>query len=176
MWLFQFINYLFKIGLFLQFFLLAFWIFFMAYYAYHAFDKKQLCVKLPHGLYIRHKGLLNPIKFLPIGSSLNLEKADGEVLVAAHIRTFYMTETTIYGRAEPFFFPDYGFAYRPDIGFVRHDQAPTLYQQLIDEAGTLIDIQPREGGDNYILTNLRSAYYALRQKAEYKHNCHPTLF
>ncbi len=139
------------------------------------------CAKLPNGVYISQLAVFNlsyPRHFI---TPVTLKDQNFNALVSGHIEDFYMTATTLYGTIEYLFTID-GFAYRADTGLVLHDDNPQLYQTLIDEAGTLIDIVPRDpglspnGAKGHTHTNLLYAYFQLRGLPQYKAKCPVNIF
>ncbi len=147
------------------------------------------CAKLPNGIYISRLAIYSLSRSFDLSNTVTLKDQNFNPLVSGYnaipsgrIEDFYMTATTLYGRIVYPASPHDGFAYRADTGLVLHDDNPGLYQTLIDEAGTLIDIVPRDsslspnGAKGYTQTNLLYAYFQLRGLPQYKAKCPVNIF
>ncbi len=148
------------------------------------------CAKLPHGVYISRLAIYSLSHSYDLPAPITLKDQNFNALVSGRnaiaygrIDDFYMTATTLYGIIDYPFSSTYDeFAYRADTGLVLHDDNPKLYQTLIDEAGTLLDIVPRDssfapnGAKYYTQTNLLYAYFQLRGLPQYKAKCPLNIF
>lgn len=129
--------------------------------------RHKICAVLPNGLLIGHAALFDLDKpyWTP---NVTIKLPDGTSLIKEYVDLFYFSDTTAYGWAGPNNSPviDYGFAYRPDIGFAKSTDEPEKYQKLRAEAGLPL------GGAEVLgyptNTNLLYVYYKLIESPDYR--------
>jgi len=136
----------------------------------------RVCVELPNGLIIGRLALLDLRK--PYWSpNVTVKLPDGTALIKDDVHSIFFSESTTYGVAGPGNNPknDYGFAFRPDVGFMLDSNDMETYNRLKKEAGELIPFYGRFGRIDQI--NLLAAYYRLIKHPAYRRqNCRLNIF
>ncbi len=146
------------------FFLLYFSLFLLLCFALtipYAYERSSVCVEFPNGLLLGWASFVNPerIAWTLTSSILSLDwqvdhfsehlafkLPDGTVLIKGDAENVDFSASTVYGYALPYSRhlssgrsqESYGFAYRPDTGFVLRRDDPELFEKLVEEAGELI--------------------------------------
>ena len=127
----------------------------------------KICAELPNGLLIGRVALFDS-KEPYWNPNVTIKLPDGTSLIKHHVHSFYFSDSTAYGVAGPVYNSnmDYGFAYRPDIGFAQDTQSPKKYKKLREEAGLPL------GGAEVLgyptNRNLLSVYYKLIESPKYR--------
>lgn len=133
-----------------------------AAWLFTAYDRKyRVCVPLKNGLYLGYEAIFDLSRpyFRPIAVP---KFPDGTPLIRDETWAIYVTETTLYGLAmglSPD--EDFRFAWRLDVGLVRHEDNQPTYDVLIAEAGPAsFDIEIDSVGTGWLLNELLRRQHA----------------
>ena len=109
------------------------------------------CVRLPNGMNIGKQALidLGSPYFKP---DIVPKFENGASLLPGDAWPFYATETTVYGLAMgASHHSDFWFAWRKDYGLVLKDENIERYEEIVSEAGDLLDYTKYGGFDSHIV-------------------------
>lgn len=116
------------------------------------------CVRLPNGINIGKQALvdLSASYFKP---DIVPKFESGASLLPGDAWPFFATETTVYGLAlGEDFHSDFWFAWRKDTGLVLKKDEPERYDEIVSEAGNLLDHTEYGWFDSHIvMMNLQAS-------------------